>query len=628
MKEFLLGCNYWASNAGADMWRCWEEETVEKDLRVLEENGVNCLRVFPNWRDFQPVKILYGEKGREKDLCMEDGSWPSNRFYLDEKMMERFRKFCRMAEAHRMKLIVGLLTGWMSGRLYIPTALNEKNLFRDTKALKLAQLFVAGMVQALREEKAIYAWDLGNECNCMSEAASEEEAYSWTMMIANAIRAEDKKRPVISGMHSLELEGIWNIQDQGEITDVLTTHPYPLWVPHCSIDPVCSFRTLLHATIQTEYYRSIGKKPCLVEEIGTMGPMICDEETAAGFLRVNLYSNWIHGAPGVLWWCANEQSHLTQPPYEWNMCERELGMLDRNHRPKPVLREMKSFAGFLKEWKIRLPERQVDGTCVLTRGQDHWGVAYMAGLLAKQAGVTMDFAFCGQELPDRKVYLLPSLQFNCMYRSEYERLKEKVAAGATLYISLDQAFLTEFEELTGLRVEYSGQTAGEGSFELLRASGETERITLSYRRSYTYRLRAIRAEVLAADEEGYPLFTKAAFGRGQVYVLNFPVETMLLPMGNAFMGGHREIYRRVFEESLLEKPLRTEQEALGITIHPESENSVYAAVINYSPDSVPLNLKPGAGWRITETLLGDERKMEPYGAGIYHLDRKRMEEEN
>ena len=62
-------------------------------------------------------------------------------------------------------------------------------------------------------------------------------------------------------------------------TDMLTTHPYPYFVPHCSKDKFSSMRTLLHATTETKYYSDLGRKPCLVEEIGNLGPMMCDNET-------------------------------------------------------------------------------------------------------------------------------------------------------------------------------------------------------------------------------------------------------------------------------------------------------------------------------------------------------------
>lgn len=37
---------------------------------------------------------------------------------LDETMLSRFEKFCELAEKHGLKLIVSLITGWMSGKLF------------------------------------------------------------------------------------------------------------------------------------------------------------------------------------------------------------------------------------------------------------------------------------------------------------------------------------------------------------------------------------------------------------------------------------------------------------------------------------------------------------------------------
>ena len=35
-KTFLFGCNYWASNGGCQMWKDFDERTVEKDFALLE----------------------------------------------------------------------------------------------------------------------------------------------------------------------------------------------------------------------------------------------------------------------------------------------------------------------------------------------------------------------------------------------------------------------------------------------------------------------------------------------------------------------------------------------------------------------------------------------------------------
>ena len=43
--EFMLGCNYWASHAGIDMWKNWDEDVVRRDLKLLSENGINILDI-------------------------------------------------------------------------------------------------------------------------------------------------------------------------------------------------------------------------------------------------------------------------------------------------------------------------------------------------------------------------------------------------------------------------------------------------------------------------------------------------------------------------------------------------------------------------------------------------------
>lgn len=304
LSNFWIGVNYWASHAGTDMWRRWDEDSVAQDLAALRDTGATVLRVFPNWRDFQPVTACYGANHQLREYRMPDDAPPARPDYLDPVMLQRFARLCELAAQNGLRLIVGLLTGWMSGRLFVPPALAGKNLYTDPEALWLQQLFVQGFVTELAGQPAILAWDLGNECNCMDRAETRAAACHWTATVVQAIRAADASRLVISGMHSLTPEGVWTLADQGYWTDLLTTHPYPHWVEHADRAPVDHLRTLLHATAQTAYYAGLGHRPCLVEEIGTMGPMLADEEVAANFLRVNLWSNWAHGSPGVLWWCA------------------------------------------------------------------------------------------------------------------------------------------------------------------------------------------------------------------------------------------------------------------------------------------------------------------------------------
>lgn len=615
--NFMLGCNYWASNAGTEMWVQWDENTIEQDLKQLSAYGLKYLRVFPNWRDFQPVCAFYGAHNRMKEYRHRDGSFFDNPYYIDMEMMNRFERFCEIADQHDMKLIVGLLTGWMSGRTFTPPVLEGKNLYTDETALMLEQRFIKGFVSHFWQNKAIYAWDLGNECNCFSEASNREVATAWTGMIANAIRANDKcGRLVVSGMHSLKIDDAWNIFDHGEETDILTTHPYPYFVRYCDKDYMVSFRTLLHATCEGLYYSDLGGKPCLTEEIGTLGPMTCDDETGAGFLKTNLYSNWANGSLGLFWWCGCEQVKLTTAPYSWVMMERELGLMDLDRKPRRTLFTYKAFSDWLTGFGKELPKAATDAVCILTKDQEHWGAAYMTYALAKQAHVNLKFAYSEQRvLPDSDIYLMPSItgtQVCC--KETFDQLLEKVYQGATLYVSNDAGYLAEFERFSGVHVVDSMRitekctmelvsdievstkdiaTATEDTTVLEDRSKETDAAVIAFTRQKRTLVEARGAEVLAYDNLGIPAFTKHSFGKGCVYYVNFPLETMLLEQNFAFNSNYHVIYDRIFEEAKKQHPVSVANKFIGMTCH-YADECCYVVLINYSDreQNIGLTVNP------------------------------------
>lgn len=591
------------------MWKNWDEEQVERDMQDLSEYGVKYLRVFPNWKDFQPVMPVYGGEGRIKEYMLEGCREPENPWYLDEVMLDRFGKFCTVAEKYGMKLIVGLITGWMSGRLFIPSALNGKNLCTDPVALKFELLMVRGIVSRFCDRDVIYAWNLGNECNCMSKVNTREEAMVWTAAVSNAIRAADPDRPVISGMHSLSVDrDAWRITDQADWNDILTTHPYAYFVPYCRNDPIDSIRTLMHGTCETMLYASVGKKPCLVEELGTLGPNICNDDISGSFMRLNLISNWANGSAGLLWWCAHEQLNLETPPYNWFMLERELGMLDINRRPKPILKEMKKISDWLGTVDFELEAPVKDALILLTKEQDCWATAFMSFILGKQAGVTLDFLAPNLDIPDSAVYFMPSVHSGCpLYARYYNQLLDKVYNGAVLYVSNGDAFFNKREEVFGASVISSEDTYDSGTFTF---NGSV----IPYERYCKVGIEPTTAQVLANDGNGKPIFTVNNFGKGKIYYLNFPLEDMLSRQNHAFDGGAYKIYEYVLKELLEEKTVRKLNSKVGVT-----ENGSIATVINYSNEPVKTGLYLQNGKRIGHIFRGNPDYLEPCDGAVFEI---------
>ncbi len=562
----ILGCNYWASNAGTEMWRNFDEAVIRDDLKILSSHGVKYIRVFPNWRDFQPVEPLYTARGDFREYRMIDGSLPKNRYYLEETMLERFGRFCDICADFDLKVIVGLVTGWMSLRLFVPPALYGKDLFTDPTALYFEQLLVMGIVERFKHHSAIYAWDHGNECHCMGKVENHFVSASWIQMISNAVYSQDRTRPLISGINTVTTDGAWRIDEQAAVCDMMVTHPYPFWTRLSNNDKNTYIKTTLLPTAMTKLYADLGKKPCFIEEFGTMGPGVCSEDLAADVLRVNYFSNLAVGTLGILWWCANEQSELMTPPYTWTMVETELGMIYQNREPKPVLREMKR----LSELDFDIPPAKIDAVCLLTEGQDTWGVAFMGYVLAKQSGLNISFADASKEIPDASVYMLPSIKENDILPKElYLKLKEKVKAGAKLYISQDTGFLADFEGLTGNKILDS------------ELAEDDDVLVLNGKEIRYHRNRKVYIENTRAVQIKTPLITRADYGEGEVYYVNFPAEAMLIGKSHAFDWNVHEVYREVFRDELAAHEVGIKNENVALTLH-EAGDKLICVAVNHS----------------------------------------------
>ncbi|MBU3113319.1 hypothetical protein [Clostridium lacusfryxellense] len=136
--KFFTGCNYWASHAGTAMWSDWKPEVVDNDLKRLFEEGLEVLRIFPLWPDFQPIEMLYTSEGQEVEYRFGEELLPdteAGQAGVSIVAINRFREFIEIAKKYKFKIIIGLITGWMSGRLFVPQALKGKNIITDKMAI-------------------------------------------------------------------------------------------------------------------------------------------------------------------------------------------------------------------------------------------------------------------------------------------------------------------------------------------------------------------------------------------------------------------------------------------------------------------------------------------------------------
>ncbi len=528
--SFFIGCNYWASRTGTHMWRNWDVNIVETDLERLSKAGIQVLRIFPLWTDFQPINLLrqgFGEPAeyRMGELPLTDDE--EGLAGINKEVVGHFSEFIGLAGKYGLKLVVGLVTGWMSGRLFVPPALEGLDILTDPVAIMWQVRFVKYMVRRFKSEEAIIAWDLGNECNCMGKVTSRAQAWNWTCAIADAIRSEDTTRPVVSGMHSLQTEGNgnWLITDQAELTDILTTHPYTSPTYGSDTDPANTIQPLLHPVANTLFYKDIGGKPCFVEETGTFGPMCLSDDISADYARCNLFNLWAHDCRGYMWWCANDFSDVDFAPYDWFMMERELGLFRHDGTKRPVLEEMGAFMELINKFPYGiLPGRIIDAVCILPNVKETWPLAYSSFILAKQAGLDIEYQYADQKLKDSGLYLLPGTSGVFGKGIKHSRMKailEKVIDGSILYISTDGACFDSFESYSGVRVQTRERSMAADKVKLMTESGPYE---LPLAGTYKLHVQAVNADILASEEDGNPAMTCAKYGKGYIVFLRYPLE--------------------------------------------------------------------------------------------------------
>ena len=595
---FVFGANYWVSHAGTRMWSDWDESVVEADFRRFKENGLRLLRIFPLWPDFQPLKGLFGGCNRVRETRYESEevlpNTPEGKAGVDPVMIERFGVVCKLAEKYGISLIIGLITGWMSGRMHAPRLLERSNVLKDADAIKWEIRFIQYMVRRFKDEKSIIAWELGNECNCMNPV-TRDEAYLWSKALTMAVKEIDPDRPMLSGMHGIFPGQSFDVRDQGEITDMLTTHPYPLFTPNCNTDSMITMKSALHAAGESLMYQGIGGKPCFIEEAGNLGPMMVNLENTAHYTVASAMTAWAHCLRSYVWWCMNEQSHLTHAPYDWNGVERELGLFNAKKEPKPVVKAMAKMQKYMDEFPVPVNEPLVDAVCILTNMQETWTVAYGTFLLAKQAGLNIRFCYITEEIPEADVYFLPSLASDRPYHAhEIAPVIERVKRGATLYMSWENALLSPFEEYTGVRSAYYVSTPRNDSVVL---DGEKAELSCPV----TMKLEVTDAEVLLAAENGEPVLTKHALGEGSVYYLNYPIEKMA---GEGVGISETPIYR-IYEKLSVRNPERVASKTdshLGLTEHPLEDGSRLLVLINYEPKEKEVKVSLSGGYTVEQFL--------------------------
>lgn len=518
---FPVGVNYWAASCGVEMWQQFPEEEIQRDLELIGNLGLNTVRFFLRWQDFEPQPGWY-----------------------DEQMFDRLAEFCRWCQQRGVLMQPSLFVGWMSGGLFYPNWKEGRNFYADVMMRERAALFArkaAAMIAPFAEH--CIGIDLGNELTCLPDCRTCEpdDVIGWTRTITDAIRQAYPAALIVSGtdQNTLVADVGWRLGAMPGC-DFYSVHGYPVpgWHPvpfDGMTDPY--MQSLLPA--YTRIARAFG--PVMLQEFGTIATFGPNQQDA--YLRAMLPAVHKAGANGYLYWCLRD-IRAEVFPYTSNGMESNLGLVDEYDRVKPGLEFFLEFAASIQKTP---PPRKPAGDLgvYFPRWYYRRGVPENSGQTPEQASRALVTA----------LYLLRRLRLRTsIVRGDLplpEGLKILVIPGVYLTNAEAQSLLPWVRG--GGKVIWTAPDPmnwGPAYIELLGAVVVDHRyggavnvrsmgkdwVMQSFPRGNHVEVEPRTAEVVNRDERGLPMTLRNTVGNGRVVAVLAEVEETV-----ARLGGERQI---------------------------------------------------------------------------------------
>ena len=362
-QPFTLGVNYWPRHKAMFWWSDFEAHEVREEFGIIRDLGLDLVRVFLLWDDWQPspeivnpkaldnlgtVLDITGESGLKLDVTFFTGhmsgpNWAPGWMLLPDEPMP----------PHVKQLVSG-------GRI---VDCGYRNPYSDPMTLSAAELLLRTVVSRYADHPAVAFWNLGNEPDLFAWPPDPATGRAWTRHMATVIRELDAGHPVTCGLHvdSLINDNNLRIHDVFDDLDFAVMHGYPMYMPWARGPLDIDFVPFTCALTS-----ALSGKPTLMEEFGgcTNSPgesssvwewtaygqsrtqFMASESDLADYLEAVLPRLVEVGATGALLWCfADYAPELwDRPPCKESIHERFFGLVRPDGSIKPHAEIIRRFA--------------------------------------------------------------------------------------------------------------------------------------------------------------------------------------------------------------------------------------------------------------------------------------------
>ena len=357
---FRLGVNYWPAAKGVTLWNDFDIDEVHCDMNTIAESGLDLVRVFLTWEDFQPDP--------EGVNCCA---------------LSRLTRLCDAVAAEGLKAIITLNTGHLSGHNWAPAwlldaqaqpfdnqpvvsmgqrvATGYRNPYTDPIARKAALRLVRAVSRTLSDHQAVWAYDLGNAPDMFARPSSPAMARDWYDELAGALRNVDDKHAITCGLcaQSLCSPTALRVDDVFTSSCFASIQAYPGELAHGR-----NFLDADLAAFSCALTTALSNKPCFASEWGlstipagqeqvpidqfsSMGRGYSATETVVADFAERLLPKLVEvGALGALLgnYSDYDPSLFGRPPYDTCQNERSRGLFRADGTIKPHGQVIRKFA--------------------------------------------------------------------------------------------------------------------------------------------------------------------------------------------------------------------------------------------------------------------------------------------
>ncbi|MEO3930161.1 cellulase family glycosylhydrolase [Micromonosporaceae bacterium B7E4] len=586
----VLGATYFPA-AGCRLWRDWDEAELAGDFAAMAAAGLNTVRLFTIWRDFEPA----------------EGA-------VDDTSVARLARTVAAAERAGLACVVSLLTIWMNGeRLDLPWRAG-RSLWRDAGMLARQVALVQRISAALAEHGNVVGFDLGDEIsNVAPEEAARltgQEVAAWYGALATAIRRESPDALVFQANDASGVFGTSGFTvGNTEPLDLVAVHAFPTWAPG-SIESTLSYKGTSLAPYAVNHAAAYGVP--LVDELGSYG---VDESTATAYLEVSAVSAIANGAAGVVVWCWKDISS-TAEPYDQRPGERDAGLCRVDGTAKPRLDAVTRIGAAAHSLAAgRQPPRNaiyLNDRIQTSSGSylDAAGGAlpvFFAYLLLKRAHLDAAIV-AGDAVTDPAYDLVVCPSVGHLTLRDLERIEAVAERGATVYISAgDHLHGFPGPALAGAQiVDYQLGAPGKDWFAW---DGRRWPLDWSCAGGRSVTIRATTGKVLAAFADGTPAVVANQIGAGQVLFGAAPFERQLDGAGRLGSARWESFYERIAQAAGVDAPVGCPEPDVELVVALGGRSAVAVnhggtevrTHLTHQGRRVPLALEP-YGWRIVELV--------------------------